>query len=722
MNATLCLAAVFACAQVGDAKPLDVQNPRPPQPAESRIVAVTVYQGQALVTREVRVPEGEGMLELVVAPMPPLSVDGSLYAEGGDGLRVLSTRFRSREVEKDARAEVRVKEDRLRELQAGANRLESEAAVQDQDLKFVEKLEGFTQSSLKRMTDDGRLDVSGILRLSNSLMETRAVRANAANTLRQQLQGNAEAIAFVKRQIQELSTTTVRTERDAILVVHKNRRDAGTVRLSYLVGGARWSPQYRLRAATAGGPVRLEYLAALSQLTGEPWGQVKLTLSNARAALDAAPPELLPLKMKLTDRSAPSSSPRAEELNRLIMAELEKPVDMHFANETPIEDVIKYVKSATSGTTLPQGLPIYIDPVGLQEAEKTMTSPVSIDLAKVPLGTSLDLLLGQLGLKYSVRGGVLRVTSQASEEAADEDRPSAQSGAIGMGGMGMAGMGGGMGAPGLSIEMTQATLNREAAGDQARELRVAEGPDPAGGPAEKDGPSLTFSVAGALDVPSQREPQLLEVAHADLVAEYYDKAVPVLTPRVYRLAKLTNAREFVILPGEATVYVGSDFVGRMRLPLVAAGEPFLAGFGIDPQVQVSRRLTRKARAIQGSNQVFTYEFRLGLRNYRPEAVKVELWDRLPAAEDESAAVNLVKTSVELSAEPSYQRTARADNLLRWDVLVPKETVGEKTFYLTYEFRLEYARELPQPRFLSGALIERPITGAAMGGMGGMGFR
>jgi uncharacterized protein (TIGR02231 family) len=232
---------------------------------------------------------------------------------------------------------------------------------------------------------------------------------------------------------------------------------------------------------------------------------------------------------------------------------------------------------------------------------------------------------------------------------------------------------------------------------------------------------VTFAVAGRLDIPSRRDPQWLEVARVDLPAEYYAKAVPVLTPRVYRLARLTNQGDLVLLPGEATVYVGGDFVGRMRLPLVAAGEPFIAGFGVDPQLQVSRRLVRKARSVQGGNQIFTYEFRIGLRNYRPGPVKVQLWDRLPRPQGEAVAVNLVKTSAELSTDALYERTARMDNLLRWDLEVPRGTVGDKTMYLNYEFRLEYARDLPQPRFVSGDLREGPIGGGAMGaGMGGMG--
>ena len=51
---------------------------------------------------------------------------------------------------------------------------------------------------------------------------------------------------------------------------------------------------------------------------------------------------------------------------------------------------------------------------------------------------------------------------------------------------------------------------------------------------------------------------------------------------------------------------------------------------------------------------------------------------------------------------------------------PPGTVGDKAMDLNYEFRLEYARDRPQPRFLSGGLKEGPIGGGAMGrgGMGG----
>jgi Domain of unknown function (DUF4139)/N-terminal domain of unknown function (DUF4140) len=716
MTASFWLVAGLACAQFGGMGNGNPANPDPnvqkpvedaptPRAAPSKIVSVTVYQGQALVTREVTVAEGPGIVEVVVTPLPGQTVDSSLFTEGSEGLRVLSTRFRTRAVKEDTRAGVRAKGELLKTLGSEARRLEQEIAVQEADLQYLRKLEGFTGATLSNLTEKGHLDSQAVMILSKFLMESRASKSKVETDLRQQLQINGEATEFAKRQLAELSSGSSKIERDAVIVVQKTRAEAGTVRLGYLVGSAGWSPQYRLRGTTNDAPVRLEYLAAVTQQTGEDWPDVRVTLSTARPSLDAAPPDLLPLKMDIGSLANAGPIEAPDDKSHRVSNELGKAIAMKFATETPLEEVIKYIRGATSGSAFPEGIPIYVDPQGLQDADKTMASTISIDLEGVPLRTTLRLLLEQLGMVYRVKDGLLKITSTATED----DTP-------GRWFQGDSGASFNQGEPsGVAI------LNRDAATGQAQEMRVGDESVPTGPEVEKDSPSVSYNVAGTLGIPSRRDPQLLEVGRIELPAEYYAKAVPVLTPRVYRLAKLTNKSDFVLLPGEATAYVGGEFVGRMKLPLVAAGEPFIVGFGVDPQLQVSRRLVKKTRMVQGGNQVFSYEFRIGLRNYRPGLVKVQLWDRLPTPEGEAVIVNLVKTSTDLSADPMYLRTAKIDNLLRWDLEVPQGTVGDKTMYLYYEFRLEYSRDLPQPRFISGGLKEGPIGGGAMGGgMGGMG--
>ena len=83
---------------------------------------------------------------------------------------------------------------------------------------------------------------------------------------------------------------------------------------------------------------------------------------------------------------------------------------MSFKEETPLDDVLKYIKQATT-TPTHSGIPIYVDPIGLQEAERSLNSTVLIDLEDVPLRRTLQLILSQLGLAYFVEDGILVITS-----------------------------------------------------------------------------------------------------------------------------------------------------------------------------------------------------------------------------------------------------------------------------------------------------------------------
>jgi uncharacterized protein (TIGR02231 family) len=175
--------------------------------------------------------------------------------------------------------------------------------------------------------------------------------------------------------------------------------------------------------------------------------------------------------------------------------------------------------------------------------------------------------------------------------------------------------------------------------------------------------------------------------------DYFYKAVPVLTPHVYRLANLTNSSTYVLLPGEATMYIGTDFVGRCNLPLVAIGEQFTAGFGVDPQLQVQRQMMDKTRTTQGDNQVLRFQYRILVSSYKAEPVKLQVWDRLPHADTEAVNLTLVKSTPEISADALYQRENRPSNLLRWDLTVDPTMNSEKAAAINYEFKLELGRQM-----------------------------
>jgi RNA polymerase sigma factor (sigma-70 family) len=97
--------------------------------------------------------------------------------------------------------------------------------------------------------------------------------------------------------------------------------------------------------------------------------------------------------------------------SKVVLKKLEEPIAMSFIEEAPLEDVLKYIKQASTTNTY-GGLPIYVDPSGLQAVDKTMTSTVRhLDLEGIPLKATLRILLRQLGLAYCVRDGVVIISS-----------------------------------------------------------------------------------------------------------------------------------------------------------------------------------------------------------------------------------------------------------------------------------------------------------------------
>jgi hypothetical protein len=609
-------------------RPPEAEAP-PPKAAASKIVNVTVYPDSALVTREVEVPAAAGTVELVVTPLPERTVDSSLYSEGADGIRVLTTRFRTRPIKENTREEVRKLEDKARTLKQASEKIQADIEACKQNMALLGKLENFTAASTQHATEKGKMDSDATIALAKYLMDGRSEKTKEMVSLNQQLQTNQEEMQFVARKLHEATAGTSRTERDAIIVVDKANGGAGKVRLNYLVDAASWRPQYKLRSGKdAKDNVSLEYLAAIKQQTGEDWQNVHLMLSTAQPMLNASPPDLTMLAVAVVPRG---SNLNPGNFNQII------------AQGQPGPNAGPRGGQGKGGAQF-----------GLQgggQAGNFGTIPNPEGLAKA---NELD--------------NTSKLLRQAAQQELNQ----------------------------RNDEESNSIFNYAGALDQAKELVL----NPEGrvnkallARSRHEGPSVTYHLSARLSVPSRDDEQVLEMTRIDLVPEYFYKAVPVLTPHVYRQANLTNKSKYVLLPGEATMYNGTDFVGRMNLPLVAIGETFTAGFGTEPQLQVNRQMMDKSRAMQGGNQVLKYEYRILVSSYKPERVNLQVWDRLPAAENETMGVSLVKAAPEVSKDALYLREERPHNLLRWDLEVDPAMNGEKAMTVTYEFKLELDKQM-----------------------------
>ena len=94
---------------------------------------------------------------------------------------------------------------------------------------------------------------------------------------------------------------------------------------------------------------------------------------------------------------------------------MDQPISFNFPGETPLEDALHYV-STTVRTPDGLPLPIYVDPVALQQVEKTLQSPVTLVLNGVSLRSGLHCLLEQVFLTFEIKGGLIEVVSNSDHQ------------------------------------------------------------------------------------------------------------------------------------------------------------------------------------------------------------------------------------------------------------------------------------------------------------------
>ncbi len=606
----------------------------PPKIAVSKVVKVTVYPNSALISREVDVPKGDGLIELTVSELPQQTVQSSLYSEGNDGMRILTTRYRTRPVQQDTREEVRKLSDEMKKHQIHLEKIEADIKTIEQNLVAVSKLENFTDKTTVSATEKGGLNPEAVVKLITYVMEQRTEKTKELVKLRQEAKTIGEQFGFLQRKLSSISSGTSKIERDAVIVIDRSKAMGGKIKLNYLVDSATWRPQYKLRAGKTNEEVQIDYLAALVQRTGEDWNSVELTLSTAQPMLNAAPPDLKALGVTVMAR------PNAVVVN----------------NPGPIPQP---QASAPYGGPLPPAPP---QPPGVQFAPLVVSPNMQWAVPNsIYVNPKSTAEMAQDALEYRNRAQELANKSKDGKESAF-------------------------------------LFNEAAALDQTRELTKSseeiaiERLHVGKGAACAEGPTVAYLLKSKISIPSRNDEQVIEVTKLNLTPKYYYKAVPVLNPHVYRLADLANKSTYVLLPGEATMYQGADFVGRMAMPLVAIGEEFTAGFGVDPQFQVKRKLMEKTRTTQGGNQLLKYDYRILVNSFKTEAVRMQVWDRLPHSEtSETANITLVKSAPETSKDPLYMRESKVQNLLRWDLDVEPGMNGEKALAITYEFRIELDR-------------------------------
>jgi len=565
---------------------------------EGKIDSVTLYRGQALVTRKIELNLKAGASELTVTKLPEYVQGPSLYASAGEGLQVRAVQYQTRAVGEAPREEIRKSDEKTAELDKSMRKNKSDQMTIMNQQQYMAGLQKFVAPTANVELTKGVLNAETLQALTDFSFKKHQELNSALLDLQEKERELQKQQTLEQSRRSRLTHSSSRTEREAIVFLDAEKAGKFEMRLSYLVTSASWSPAYNMRANGDLTEIELEYNALIQQMSGEPWDDVQLVLSTASPSMLASPPVLAPLPVRLTQRR-----------------QQRKQVDLKQQLSQIQRDIRSYSsREATSG--------------------KSMYSNE-----------------GQIDANLSMN----RLSNQR--------------------------------------QLTELSASR----DDVRAIQMF-------GRKQSAGLSVNYRLKSRVSVASRSNQQIVRISDLSLPCVFSNVALPQLTDLVYRKALVTDGSGISLLEGPCSVYLDGDFVGRGVIPMVATGQKFRAGFGIDPQLRAWREFVSREEKIQGGNRMVTYKYRLVLDNYKKENVPVRVFDRMPYSTGDIKAT-IGELEDKLSEDKEYERAFRPLGILRWDVDVKAGSAAETARIVDYGFQLEFDKDMDIAT-ITGSEMER----------------
>jgi RNA polymerase sigma factor (sigma-70 family) len=160
-----------------------------------------------------------------------------------------------------------------------------------------------------------------------------------------------------------------------------------------------------ISALLAAGVLGTVVLAQQGKNAGGDAGAVpaKTSAANAQEKLDS--------RLVANEKHAADRALNLDSKTQLIRNKLDQFIDAEFPNGTTLGGLLKYIKQATTDGTFP-GIPIDVDPVGMEEAGQGIDSPVVINQKQQPVSWILDQVCDRMRIAYVVRDGYLMIGSR----------------------------------------------------------------------------------------------------------------------------------------------------------------------------------------------------------------------------------------------------------------------------------------------------------------------
>lgn len=199
------------------------------------------------------------------------------------------------------------------------------------------------------------------------------------------------------------------------------------------------------------------------------------------------------------------------------------------------------------------------------------------------------------------------------------------------------------------------------------------------------GVAVTYRVARPVALPSDGAQRKTLIGEATLEATLDYLSVPKLGQEAYLRAKTRNRSEFVLLPGDASLFHDDELVGTTTFeePLTPQAE-FELQLGVDSRIRIERELTQRdtGKTLIGNTRRMTFGYKIKVTNTRGEPARVSVQDQIPVSRHEEIKIKL--------GDSAPRPTEQTDlGILTWTLDLPASATRE----ITYTYTVEHPRDM-----------------------------
>lgn len=439
----------------------------------------------------------------------------------------------------------------------------------------------------------------------------------------------------VSRELAQVKGKDLKRTGEILVGIHAPAACTVTFTLSYYVKNAGWFPSYDIRSESLTEPLSITYKANIFQHTGEAWKNVALSLSSSSPSTGNVAPRLLPYRLNY-GWAAPVYR---DEMNGNNVSGI---VSDAITHEPLIGATVKIPGTTIGCATDVDGRYSLTMPEGQHRLEFAYIGYTSrtVDVRSNTLHVVLDpdtqsleeVVVAGHGSPRKVRKNTLalRATAPVEEVVAEEEAGSIP----------------------IEVEQTRQPTGYE------------------------------FGIKMPYTVLSDNKPIVAEIGRYELPVSYVYRCTPKIDKDAFLMAQVTDWSKLNLLEGEANIYFEGTFIGKSVLDVNTAGDTLSFSLGRDRQIAVQRTKEHEytSRKLMGAMQTQTIGWKISVRNNRPQAVDLTLYDQLPVSANSSITVTAEEVSGgkvdgdtgivtwPLILQPGEQR----DLILRYKVKYPKD--------------------------------------------------